>query len=108
MLLFLRLCLAAVFTIAGISKIGDRAGTRQAVLDFNLPSALADPVAIGLPFLVIGIAILLLSNATAGWSSVAALALLVAFTIVIAASLANDRRPACHCYGQLRAQPIGS
>ena len=44
---------------------------------------------------------------SAGWAAVAALVLLLAFTLVLVATLARGSRPECHCFGVFSAQPIG-
>ena len=43
-LLIARLLLALVFLVAGAAKLTDRAGSRQAVIDFGLPKSLAAPL----------------------------------------------------------------
>ena len=38
-LLIARLLLAAVFTLAGVAKLSDLKGSRQAIIDFGVPAA---------------------------------------------------------------------
>jgi uncharacterized membrane protein YphA (DoxX/SURF4 family) len=40
-LLGARLLLASIFAVAAIAKLHDRPGSRQAIIDFGLPSSLA-------------------------------------------------------------------
>ena len=40
------LALAGVFLVAGLSKLADRPGSRQAVIDFGVPVPLATPLGI--------------------------------------------------------------
>jgi uncharacterized membrane protein YphA (DoxX/SURF4 family) len=40
-LLGARLLLALVFFVAGIAKLANRSGSRQAIIDFGLPTSLA-------------------------------------------------------------------
>jgi hypothetical protein len=40
--------LAAVFGASGPAKLGDRAGSRQAMIDFGAPPRAAAPLAVGL------------------------------------------------------------
>ena len=47
--LFARLLLAAVFLVAGIAKLADLAGSRQALRDFGVPARLANPFGVLLP-----------------------------------------------------------
>jgi uncharacterized membrane protein YphA (DoxX/SURF4 family) len=53
-MLFTRLVLAAVFAVAGVAKLADRAGSRQAIVDFGLPARLATPLGILLPLYELG------------------------------------------------------
>ena len=48
-LLIARLLLALVFTVAGAAKLADRQGSRQAIVDFGVPSAIAAPLGLVLP-----------------------------------------------------------
>ena len=42
-LLLARLLLVLVFAVAGAAKLADREGSRQAIVNFGVPSALAAP-----------------------------------------------------------------
>ncbi len=48
-LLIARLVLAVVFVVAGLAKLADRAGSRQALINFGVPARLATPGGILLP-----------------------------------------------------------
>lgn len=103
-----RLLLAGVFVVSGVAKLRDRKGSRTAVQDFGVPRALVGPVAAGLPFLELACAaLLLLADPAATAGLVLALAMLVAFTVAIVASLLRGRRVDCHCFGQIGAASIG-
>ena len=67
--LFVRLVLAGVLVVAGIAKLADLAGSRQAMRDFGLPASLAAPFGLFLPLAEVAIALALLPAATA-WASV--------------------------------------
>jgi peroxiredoxin/uncharacterized membrane protein YphA (DoxX/SURF4 family) len=105
-LLLARLLLAGVFLVAGLSKLADRKGSRQAIVDFGLPATHAATIGLGLPLAegIIGLA--LLPRPTAWWASIGALALLVAFVGAISYNLARGETPDCHCFGQLHSTPI--
>jgi methylamine dehydrogenase accessory protein MauD len=107
LLLPIRLLLCGVFLVAGISKLWDRPGSRQSLIDFGVPNALAGLFAVLLPLLEIMLAIALIPAAWAWTGGVGTLALLGLFLIAIGVSLARGRRPDCHCFGQLHSQPIG-
>ena len=102
-----RLGLAAVFGLAGVVKLTDRAGTRRALADVGVPAPLAAPVAVGLPVVELAVAGALVSATAAWWGAVGALVLLLSFVAGISLMLARGRRPDCHCFGRLHAAPIG-
>ncbi|HXF63648.1 MAG TPA: TlpA disulfide reductase family protein [Caldilineaceae bacterium] len=105
--LLIRLILAGVFALAGIAKLADLAGSRQAMHDFGLPAALAGPLGLLLPLAELAVALALLPAATAWWAAWGGLILLLGFIGGIAANLARGRTPNCHCFGQLHSKPIG-
>src|SRR3712207_963926 len=106
-LLVARLLLAAVFVVAGLAKLADRAGSRQAMRDFGLPAVLAAPLGVLLPLAELTVAAALIPTSTAWWGAVGALALLLLFVVGIGANLARGRKPDCHCFGQLHSSPAG-
>jgi thiol-disulfide isomerase/thioredoxin len=102
-----RLVLAVVFAVAGVAKLADRTGTRDAVTAFTGTERLATPAAVLLPLSELAIAALLLPAATALAGAAGALALLILFAAVIATSLVQGKAPECHCFGQLHSEPAG-
>jgi peroxiredoxin/uncharacterized membrane protein YphA (DoxX/SURF4 family) len=106
-LLLARLLLAVVFILAGLAKLFDRAGSRQALIDFGVPSGLASALGVLLPLTELAVAIALVAGRTAWWGAIGALALLVLFVAGIGLNLARGRKPDCHCFGQLHSEPVG-
>ncbi|HEX8194946.1 MAG TPA: MauE/DoxX family redox-associated membrane protein, partial [Pyrinomonadaceae bacterium] len=106
-LLVARLILAAVFAVAGIAKLFDRAGSEKAIVDFGVPESVAKPFSILLPLAEIATAILLLPLATAWFGAISALALLLVFVSGIAYNFARGNTPDCHCFGQIHSEPVG-
>jgi thiol-disulfide isomerase/thioredoxin len=102
-----RAVIAVTLLVAGVAKARDRAGTRAALTAFGCPARLVGAVAVALPVVEIAIACLLVPSATAAVGLILALALLGAFTLVVAVALARGRRPPCRCFGELSAAPIG-
>ncbi len=102
-----RLVLALVFIVAGSAKLVDRKGSRQAMVDFGFPAALASPLGILLPLAELAVAVLLLPTATAWWGALGALALLLLFVAGIGLNLARGHKPDCHCFGQIHSAPAG-
>src|SRR5205807_6073500 len=97
-LLLARLLLAAVFLVSGQAKLADLAGSRQALRDFGVPAALADPFGLLLPLAELAVAVALLLPAMAWWGALGALALLLLFVVGIGSNLARGRHPDCHCF----------
>ena len=106
-LLIARLLLALIFAVAGVAKLADRAGSRQAAIDFGVPAPLAGPFAILLPLAELTVAVVLVSASAAWWGASGALALLLLFVVGIAVNLARGHKPDCHCFGQLHSSPAG-
>jgi uncharacterized membrane protein YphA (DoxX/SURF4 family)/peroxiredoxin len=106
-LLAARLLLAAVFLLAGVSKLADRKGASKAFNDFGVPSPFAQPLSLLLSLAEIAVALALVPVALAWYGAWAALALLSIFVIGIAITLARGRSPDCHCFGQLHSAPVG-
>jgi peroxiredoxin len=106
-LLISRLILALIFGVAGIAKAADLAGSRRAVVGFGIPERLASPLGLGLPFAEILIAVALIPLNSAWVGAIAAMAILLSFTIGIAVNLARGNSPDCHCFGQLHSEPVG-
>src|SRR5215208_7419515 len=106
-LLIARLLLASVFVIAGAAKLADRSGSRQALIDFGVPTILARPLGILLPLAELAVAAALIPASTAWWGAAGALALLLLFLAALGANLARGRNPECRCFGQLHSEPAG-
>ena len=106
-LLALSVCLSAVFAVAAIAKLCDRAGSSAATRSFGVPPAVAGVVGLVLSILELSIAFLLLPVATRWHAAAAALVLLLAFTVAIVLAMARGEAPECHCFGQLHSAPAG-
>ena len=106
-LLIARLILAAVFAVAGIAKLFDRAGSEKAMVDFGAPESLAKPLGVLLPIVEIAAAVLLLPLVTAWFGGGLALVLLLAFVGGIVYNMARGNAPDCHCFGQIHSEPVG-
>src|SRR5690349_7536129 len=106
-LLLARVLLALVFLVAGLAKLTDLAGSRQALRDFGVPAFLAPSFGVLLPLAELAVAVALLPTSSAWWGAVGALALLLIFVTGIGYNLARGRTPDCHCFGQLHSAPAG-
>jgi len=106
-LLICRVALALTFVVAGLAKLADRAGARQAMIDFGVPTELSPPLATLLPVTELAVALALIPRPTAWFAALGALALLLIFMAAIGWNLARGRRPSCNCFGQMSTGPIG-
>src|SRR5438876_3041113 len=107
LLMLARLVLVAVFLVAGLAKLADLAGSRQALRDFGVPAKLATPLGTLLPLAELAVALALVASVSAWWGALGALVLLLLFVAGIGYNLARGRTPDCHCFGQLHSAPAG-
>ncbi len=107
LLLIARLALAAVFVVAGVAKLLDLPGSRQAIQNFGVPERFAKPGGVLLPIAEITIGLLLLPVTTAVYAAIAAALLMLLFIGAIAYNLSRGNSPDCHCFGQLHSAPAG-
>jgi peroxiredoxin len=102
-----RLLLAAVFLLAGATKLIDPFGTRKALRDFGVPAVLARPLVLLLPLLELVVAAALIPAGLVWYGAWGALGLLVLFLLAVGVAMARGRKPDCHCFGQLHSAPVG-
>ncbi len=105
--LIVRLLIAATFSVAGIAKLFDLPGAQKGIQDFGVPTWVATPLGIFLPFAELAFAALLIPVSTVRWGALGAFTLLLIFIIGIGVNLALGRKPECNCFGQLHSEPIG-
>jgi peroxiredoxin len=106
-LLTSRLLLAVVFVLAGVTKLLDPSGSRQALASFGVPARLSPSIGLLLPLAELVVAVALIPRPTAWWGALGAFTLLSLFVIGIAVTLARGEAPDCHCFGQLYSEPVG-
>jgi thiol-disulfide isomerase/thioredoxin/uncharacterized membrane protein YphA (DoxX/SURF4 family) len=106
-IVLVRIALSVVFSLAGITKLMDKAGTREAVKNFGAPETAAPAIAFVLPFVELAIAIGLLFSGSTALSSIGGLLLLGLFVLAISVNLARGQTHDCHCFGQLYSRPLG-
>ncbi len=104
-LVIARLCLAAVFVVAGVAKLADQSGTRQALANFDVPVRLIDPLVLLLPLAELATGTALVFPTTARWGAVGSLLLLALFAAGLTRVLRRGEAPDCHCFGQLHSKP---
>jgi thiol-disulfide isomerase/thioredoxin/uncharacterized membrane protein len=101
------LILAAVFLLAGATKLVNLDGFRKVLPDFGVPSILARPVAVMLPPFELILALALIIAKLAWYASCAALGLLVIFILAAGIVMWRGRKPDCNCFGQLHSALVG-
>lgn len=101
------LVLTAVFATAGVAKLRDLSGSREAMQGFGVPASLVAPLGVTVPLAELAVAVALLVGPTTTWGALGALTLLAGFSLAIAWNLARGRTPDCHCFGQLHSSPAG-
>jgi len=101
------LLLAFVLFVAAVTKLADRKGSRQALVDFGVPSFLASSLGLLLPLIELAVGVALIPISTAWWGALGALALLLLFIVGISLNLARGHKPECQCFGQLHSAPAG-
>jgi peroxiredoxin len=99
--------LILVFALAGMGKLADQAGSRQAMRDFGVPTPLAGPLGTLLPLTELAVAVALVPSTTAWWGALGVLSLLALFAGGIGYNMARGRQPDCHCFGRMYSAPIG-
>src|SRR5438552_6717067 len=105
--LAIRILLAAVFATAGVGKLRDLEGSREAMRDFGVSERIASPAGLLLPLGELAAAVLLVLRPTAQVGAALALVLLLAFVAGIANALRHGVTPDCHCFGQIHSAPAG-
>ena len=104
--LLARLLLSAVFALAAVTKLRDRAGAARAIADLGGNRRYGRLGAVVLPVVELAIAGGLLIEPLARSAAVAAIALLGVFTAAIVNALRRSRRPDCGCFGNLTSKPV--
>ena len=95
--------LGAVFVVAGASKLAAGQQWRTDARNLGAP----DPVAVIVPWLELVVGALVIVGLWEPWPAVAAAAMLVAFSALLAVRMRDGDRPSCACFGQWSASPIG-
>ncbi|TQS43598.1 MauE/DoxX family redox-associated membrane protein [Cryptosporangium phraense] len=95
-----RLVLGAVLLWAGAAKATDLAGSVRAVRAYQLlPDGVATVVGAGLPWLEIGLGVLLIAGVAVRFGALFSAVLLVVFLIGIISAAARGLRIDCGCFG---------
>lgn len=103
-----RLVLMSVYTLSGMTKLQDLAGTRQAIKAFGVQNKkLISFCAFFLPITELSIVALMPFVHTACWGGIISVALLLLFIILIMNLIQKGESINCHCFGQSHVSPTG-
>jgi uncharacterized membrane protein YphA (DoxX/SURF4 family) len=95
-----RLALAATWAWAGLAKLADADAAVRAVRAYDLfPESLVKPIAWGLPFVELGLAVLLLVGLACRPAAWVSAVLFVAFIAMIGSTWARGLSIDCGCFG---------
>ena len=94
--------LGGVFLVAGLSKLRSPLETRRSLRDLGFP--FPKETSIILPLVELLTAILLIVDPATG--GLCAVALLVAFTVLILSRLVNGNTSGCGCFGAWSTRPL--
>jgi methylamine utilization protein MauE len=102
-----RLALAAVFAVAAVAKLAGRERFQETLGTFGVPRSFLTSGAWLVALTELALAGLLVPSTTGRPAALAASALAIAFSAVVARTLRSGKRPDCGCFGSLSAAPIG-
>jgi uncharacterized membrane protein YphA (DoxX/SURF4 family) len=102
-----RVLLAGVFALAGVTKLRDPVGAQATVGGVGVPAALRRPVALALCQFELGVAALLVLPRLEFIGAVLAAALLTVFLVALGVQYLRGVEVPCACFGQLAVTPAG-
>jgi uncharacterized membrane protein YphA (DoxX/SURF4 family) len=106
--LAVRLGAAAIWLVAGISKLGDLEHFHAQVQAYKLlPGALEAPVAYALPFVEVGLGLYLALGLLVRPAAILACCLMVVFVAAMAQARARGLSLDCGCFGSLAREKVG-
>lgn len=96
--------LGVVFLVAGGSKVAAGPAWPAQAAGLGAPRVVVPVV----PWVEIVLGGLLVAQVARPWPAVAAVAMLIAFTVLILLRLRAGERPPCACFGAWSAKPLGA
>jgi uncharacterized membrane protein YphA (DoxX/SURF4 family) len=92
------------FVAAGVFKLADGPAWPRQAADMGVGRS----IAVVVPWVEIVIGAVLAAQLLEPWPAIAAVLLLVAFTVVIGLRLRDGSRPPCACFGSRSQRPLGA
>jgi uncharacterized membrane protein YphA (DoxX/SURF4 family) len=97
--------LAAIFVVAGVSKIADPPGFAHEIYNYRLlPGALVNAMALSLPWLEVALGVALFLGVARRTAAGLVGLLLTAFIVALAINLARSHPIDCGCFGVSKVQ----
>jgi uncharacterized membrane protein YphA (DoxX/SURF4 family) len=96
--------LGLVLVAAGVLKLVEGPAWLKQAADMDV----SRPVAMIVPYVEIVIGVLVATQVFAPWPALAALGLLIVFTVVIVRRILDGSRPPCACFGSRSKRPLGA
>ena len=100
-----RVVLAATFAISGAAKVRSRRALPAAMRAFGIPGRAAGVAAFAVPAVEVALAVALLVAWASSWPVWVAIALLIAFTVLLVRAVV--RHVPCPCFGVVNDAPVG-
>jgi uncharacterized membrane protein YphA (DoxX/SURF4 family) len=97
------IAVGVVFVVAGASKLAAGPGWRAQARELGAPAVTVAPM----PWIELAVGAALLVGLVSPLPAIAAIVLLVGFTVLLLLRLREGRRPPCACFGAWSASPIG-
>ncbi len=104
--ILIRLSLSVIALAAGVGKLLDPTGSRQAIGDFGVPARWVDVISRALPSLEIGLGLLILIDFSSKIAAIGLTLLFSSFTLGIINLLRQDKTPPCNCFGAIHSEPV--
>ena len=92
------------FVSAGVFKLIDGPAWPKQAADMGV----GRPIAVVVPWVEIVVGAVLAAQLFEPWPALAAIVLLIGFTIVIVRRLLDGSRPPCACFGSRSTRPLGA
>ncbi len=93
-----------MFVAAGVLKLVAGPGWLKQAADMDV----SRPIALVVPYVEVVVGVLVAAQLFKPWPAVAAVALLLAYTVVIVRRIRDGSRPPCACFGTRSKRPLGA
>ena len=93
-----------MFVAAGVLKLVEGPGWLKQAADMDV----SRPIALVVPYVEVVVGVLVAAQLFKPWPAVAAVALLLAYTVVIVRRIRDGSRPPCACFGTRSKRPLGA